>query len=181
MTPSWPTEGACRGNADGRRHEAGNRRRTDPERQAQLLKVSELVEQARKGGTNVVCGGQAPAGSGYIYPLTLVTDIADGATLVDEEQFGPVLPIIKYRDIDEAVGRANRLNVGLGAPVWSQNIQKARDAAMRLQARTVWINQHGTIHPMVPFDSIKGSGWGAEFGSEGLKVVSRQKVISLRK
>lgn len=147
----------------------------------QLLKVTELVEQDRKGGANVVCGGQVPAGSGYFYPLTLVTDIADGASLVDEEQFGPVLPIIKYRDIDEAVGSANRLNVGLGASVWSQSTQKARDVAMRLQAGTVWINQHGNIHPMVPFGGIKGSGWGSEFGSEGLKAVSQPKVISLRK
>lgn len=147
----------------------------------QFSKVSELVEQSRKDGARIVCGGQAPAGPGHFYPLTLVTDIADGARLVDEEQFGPVLPIIKYRELDEAIRNANRLDVGLGASVWSPDAQKARSVAMRLQAGTVWINQHGAIHPMVPFGGVKGSGWGVEFGAEGLKAVTQPQVISILK
>lgn len=147
----------------------------------QFDKVSALVEKAKAGGATVVCGGQAPEGPGYFYPITLVTGIGDGAALVDEEQFGPVLPIIKYSDVEDAIRSANRLNVGLGASVWSADLDEARSVASRIEAGTVWINQHGAIHPMVPFGGMKGSGWGVEFGIEGLKGVTQPQVISLKK
>lgn len=147
----------------------------------QFDKVSRLVEEARSGGATIVCGGKPRGGPGYFYPLTLVTDIADGASLVDEEQFGPVLPIIKYRSVDEAIASANRLDAGLGASVWSANLDHAKAVASRIRAGTVWINQHGAIHPMVPFGGIKGSGWGVEFGIDGLKSVTQPQVISIKK
>ena len=147
----------------------------------QYEKVAALVEDAKTKGATIVCGGEAAGSPGYFYPLTLVTNIRDGARLVDEEQFGPVLPIIKYRDVDEAVASANRLDAGLGASVWSTNLERATAVASRIQAGTVWINQHGSIHPMVPFGGIKGSGWGLEFGTEGLKGVTRPQVVSIKK
>jgi len=147
----------------------------------QYDKVVSLVEQARAQGATIVCGGKEPGGPGNFYPLTLVTDIADGAALVDQEQFGPVLPIIKYRNVDDAVASANRLDAGLGASVWSTDLAAAKAVAMRIQAGTVWINQHGAIHPMVPFGGVKGSGWGVEFGVDGLKAVTQPQVISLKK
>jgi acyl-CoA reductase-like NAD-dependent aldehyde dehydrogenase len=147
----------------------------------QFDKVAKLVDAARAAGATIVCGGKPSDGPGNFYPLTLVTDISDGNPLVDEEQFGPVLPIIRYKSVDDAVARANRLDVGLGASVWSGNLQHAREVALRLQAGTVWINQHGTIHPMVPFGGSKRSGWGVEFGVEGLKSVTRPHVISMQK
>lgn len=147
----------------------------------QYDKVVALVEQARAGGATIVCGGEPTKGPGLFYPLTLVTNIDDGAALVDQEQFGPVLPIIRYRDVDDAVVRANRLDVGLGASVWSGDVEAARAVACRIQAGTVWINQHGAIHPMVPFGGVKGSGWGVEFGIDGLKAVTQPQVISVKK
>ncbi|MBH1964083.1 MAG: aldehyde dehydrogenase family protein [Comamonadaceae bacterium] len=147
----------------------------------QFDKVARLVEAARSAGATIVCGGQPSDGPGNFYPLTLVTDIKDGNPLVDEEQFGPVLPIIRYTDVDDVVARANRLDVGLGASVWSRDAEQARAVAMRLQAGTVWINQHGVIHPLVPFGGSKRSGWGVEFGVEGLKSVTRPHVISMQK
>ena len=147
----------------------------------QFDKVVSLVEQARAGGATIVCGGEAKAGPGNFYPLTIVTDIADGASLVDQEQFGPVLPVIKYRDVDDAIASANRLDAGLGASVWSSDIDKARAVASRIEAGTVWINQHGMIHPMVPFGGTKGSGWGVEFGVDGLKAVTQPQIISIKK
>jgi len=147
----------------------------------QYDKVVSLVEKAKAGGATIVCGGEAPQGPGNFYPLTLVTDIADGAALVDEEQFGPVLPIIKYRSVDDAIASANRLDAGLGASVWSSNLDGAKAVASRIQAGTVWINQHGAIHPMVPFGGVKGSGWGVEFGVDGLKAVTQPQVISIKK
>ena len=147
----------------------------------QFDKVSRLVERARAEGATIVCGGTPKPGPGNFYPLTLVTDIADGAALVDEEQFGPVLPIIKYRSVDDAVASANRLDAGLGASVWSTDVEQAKQVASRIQAGTVWINQHGMIHPMVPFGGVKGSGWGVEFGVDGLKSVTQPQVISIKK
>ncbi len=147
----------------------------------QFEKVTRLVEAARAAGATVVCGGQPQAGPGNFYPLTLVTNVDDGNPLVDEEQFGPVLPIIRYTDVEDAIARANRLDVGLGASVWSRDLDQARAVALRLQAGTVWINQHGVIHPLVPFGGSKRSGWGVEFGVEGLKSVTRPHVISMQK
>ena len=147
----------------------------------QFDKVVSLVDQARAGGATIVCGGKPKDGPGNFYPLTLVTGIKDGAALVDQEQFGPVLPIIKYSDVEDAIASANRLDAGLGASVWSTDIDKARAVASRIQAGTVWINQHGMIHPMVPFGGTKGSGWGVEFGVDGLKAVTQPQIISIKK
>lgn len=147
----------------------------------QFDKVVSLVESARREGGRIECGGTVSASPGYFYPVTLVTGLKDGARLVDEEQFGPVLPIIKYRELDEAIASANRLDVGLGASVWSSNPERASEIALRVRAGTVWINQHGAVHPMVPFGGIGGSGWGVEFGLEGLKAMTRPHVISIRK
>jgi acyl-CoA reductase-like NAD-dependent aldehyde dehydrogenase len=147
----------------------------------QFNKVVELVEDAKATGGRIVCGGEAMNGVGNFYPITLVADVKDGSRLVDEEQFGPVLPIIKYTDINEAIKSANRLEVGLGASVWSSDTKKAQEIAQKLEAGTVWINQHGAVHPMVPFGGIKKSGYGVEFGIEGLKAVTIPKVISIKK
>ena len=92
---------------------------------------------------------------GHFYPTTLVADIDDDAPLVAEEQFGPALPIIRYRDLDEAIARANGVDVGLGASVWSSDRERARAVAARIDAGTVWINSHGAVHPMVPFGGAR--------------------------
>ncbi|QBY55925.1 aldehyde dehydrogenase family protein [Cupriavidus oxalaticus] len=147
----------------------------------QFDKVSRLVDRARSDGATIVCGGEPMPGPGLFYPLTLVTDITDGAPLVDEEQFGPALPIIRYRDIDDAIARANRGDAGLGASVWTSDVKQAKAIAQRLEAGSVWINHHGAVHPMVPFGGAKRSGWGVEFGIEGLKALTRPHVISVKK
>lgn len=146
----------------------------------QFDKVCALVESARRDGARIVTGGQ-PKPDSLFFPITLVADIKDGSPLVDEEQFGPVLPIISYSDVDQAIRNANRLDAALGASVWSSDLQEAQRVALQLQAGTVWINQHGAIHPMVPFGGIKGSGYGVEFGVEGLKAVTVPQVISIKK
>lgn len=147
----------------------------------QFNKVVSLVESAKAQGGIIVCGGAPKGGPGYFYPLTIVTGLKDGDRLVDEEQFGPVLPIIKYSKVEDAIASANRLDVGLGASVWSNDVNRAKEVASRIQAGTVWINQHGMIHPMVPFGGVKGSGYGVEFGVDGLKAVTQPQVISIKK
>jgi phenylacetaldehyde dehydrogenase len=141
--------------------------------------VNRLVEDAKERGARVVMGGDPDTGQpGFFYPKTLIADIDNDAPLVQEEQFGPALPIIRYTDLEQAIEWANGVDVGLGASVWSTNRDKAKGIAARLEAGTVWINGHGGIHPMIPFGGAKHSGYGLEFGVEGLKSVSVPQVIS---
>jgi acyl-CoA reductase-like NAD-dependent aldehyde dehydrogenase len=141
--------------------------------------VTKLVDGARDAGATMLLGGNPDHGAvGNFYPTTLVADIDNDNPLVTQEQFGPALPIIRYDDVDHAVAMANGLDVGLGASVWSRDTQSARAVAARLHAGTVWINSHSRVHPMIPFGGVKKSGYGLEFGVEGLKGVSVPQVIS---
>ena len=141
--------------------------------------VNRLVEDAKQRGARVVMGGDPDPGQpGYFYPKTLIADIDNDAPLVQEEQFGPALPIIRYTDLEQAIGWANAVDVGLGASVWSADRDRAKEVAARLEAGTVWVNGHGGIHPMIPFGGAKHSGYGLEFGVDGLKSVSVPQVIS---
>jgi acyl-CoA reductase-like NAD-dependent aldehyde dehydrogenase len=141
--------------------------------------VDRLVEAAKDSGARVLLGGNPEAGQpGYFYPTTLVADIDNDNPLVAEEQFGPALPIIRYSSVDEAVAMANALDVGLGASVWSADLDAARSVAARLQAGTVWINKHGAVDPRIPFGGAKQSGYGLEFGVEGLKALGVPQVIN---
>jgi acyl-CoA reductase-like NAD-dependent aldehyde dehydrogenase len=141
--------------------------------------VAGLVEDAKKAGGRVVTGGApAPELGELFYPITIVADLKDGDRLVDEEQFGPALPVIRYTDVEDAIASANRLDVGLGASVWGPDRDAAREIASRISAGTVWINSHGGVHPMIPFGGVKGSGYGLEFGVEGLKSVAVPQIIN---
>ncbi len=135
----------------------------------QYNKVNDLVNDAVANGARVLLGANPQEGPGYFYPVTLLADCTDDMRIVAEEQFGPALPILKYSDIDDAIARANSLNVGLGGSVWSNDIDRAKQIATRMECGSVWINKHGMIQPNVPFGGVKGSGIGVEFGVEGLK------------
>lgn len=141
--------------------------------------VSGLVEDAKTRGGRVITGGSPATELGDLfYPVTIIADLKDGDPLVDEEQFGPALPVIRYTDLEDAIASANGLDVGLGASVWASDSARAREVATRLEAGTVWINQHGTLHPMAPFGGVKASGYGLEFGVEGLKAVAVPQIIN---
>ena len=146
---------------------------------AQYNVVDELVEAAKVSGARVLIGGNPDREQpGFFYPTTLVADIDNDNPLVAEEQFGPALPIIRYTTLDEAVAKANALDVGLGASVWSSDLSAAREVAARLEAGTVWINRHGAVDPRIPFGGAKQSGYGLEFGVEGLKALGVPQVIN---
>ncbi|MGK0721587.1 aldehyde dehydrogenase family protein [Leucobacter sp. W1478] len=141
--------------------------------------VDRLVEAAKASGARVVLGGNPDRDApGYFYPTTIVADIDPHNALVVEEQFGPALPVIRYTDVEEAIRLANELEFGLGASVWSKDRAEATRIAARLESGTVWINSHGGLHPMIPFGGAKQSGYGREFGVEGLKAVSVPQVVS---
>lgn len=137
------------------------------EKQLEIVKA--LAQDAKDNGANFLCGGEVTDETGYFYPITLVNNIQDGARLVDEEQFGPILPIIKFSDVEDAIASANRLSVGLGGSVWSADIEAAQKIAARLECGTVWINNHAMVQPNAPFGGVKSSGFGVAFGEAGLK------------
>jgi len=145
----------------------------------QLDKVIALVEDARSRGARIVTGGRKLDGPGLVYPLTVIADATDQMRVVAEEQFGPVIPIIRYRTVEEAIRRANSLDVGLGGSVWGNDAEAAARYASQLECGTAWVNQHGTLHPMAPFGGVKCSGIGVEFNVDGLKEYTTVQVVNI--
>lgn len=143
----------------------------------QFKRIIELVDEARASEATILTGGR-PLGQGYFYPVTLVADIEEGTRLVDEEQFGPVLPIIRYSDVEDAVRRANGTEYGLDASVWGNDQAAVNKVVHALEAGTVWVNKHADIAPHVPMGGIKSSGIGVEFGEEGLAAYTNIKIIN---
>jgi acyl-CoA reductase-like NAD-dependent aldehyde dehydrogenase len=144
----------------------------------QYERVKELLEDAKQHGT-VIAGGTGLDQPGFFIRPTIVRDITDGTRLVDEEQFGPVLPVIKYKDPDDAVARANASPWGLGGSIWSSNPDRAYALAEKLDAGTVWVNKHAELDPRIPFGGAKQSGLGTELGEDGLKEFTQLKVINI--
>lgn len=143
----------------------------------QYEKVKGFLDDARKNG-NVIAGGNAMDRPGYFIQPTIVRDIAEGTKLVDEEQFGPVLPVIKYSDNDDVIRRANATTYGLGASVWSSDMDRAHKVASQIEAGTVWINKHLDMAPHIPFGGAKQSGMGTEFAEEGLAEFTQLQIIN---
>jgi acyl-CoA reductase-like NAD-dependent aldehyde dehydrogenase len=144
----------------------------------QYEKVCRLVDEARNSGARILLGGQPMDRPGYFYPVTLVADVSEGASIVDEEQFGPVLPIIRYSKVDEAIQRANDTDFGLGGSVWSSDIESGIDVASRLECGTAWVNQHCQIWPTLPFGGVKESGVGVENSEHGLAEFTTLQVVN---
>jgi acyl-CoA reductase-like NAD-dependent aldehyde dehydrogenase len=148
---------------------------------SQLAYVQELVEDARANGARILSGGQARSGNGYFYEPTVIADVTDGMRVVDEEQFGPILPVIKYSDIEEVIKRANNSDNGLGGSVWSNDKAKAAELALRLECGTAWVNEHGAVQPDAPFGGVKQSGIGVEFGHYGLEEYTSIQTLKIMK
>ena len=146
----------------------------------QYDKVKALIEDAKKEG-NVIAGGEFPDKPGYFIRPTIVRDIKEGSRLVDEEQFGPVLPVMSFADESEAIERANASAWGLGGSVWSANPERAYALAEQMDTGTVWINKHAELDPTIPFGGAKMSGLGNELGQEGLQEFTQQKIINMAK
>lgn len=145
----------------------------------QFDKVAGYVDDARAHGARIVLGGKKPTGPGFFYPLTVIADATDDMRVVKEEQFGPVIPIVKYKSVEDAITRANSLDVGLGGSVWGNDTREAAQLATRLECGTAWVNQHGTLHPMAPFGGVKCSGIGVEFNVDGLKEYTTVQVLNV--
>ena len=147
----------------------------------QLERVTALVEDAKRSGATVVTGGERLNRPGYFYIPTVVTDIAEGTRLVDEEQFGPALPVMPFSELEDALERANATHFGLGASVWTNDLKKGAEVAARLECGTAWVNKNFSVSPSVPFGGSKWSGIGYQNGTWGLEAYSELQVIEVSK
>ncbi|HWT99966.1 MAG TPA: aldehyde dehydrogenase family protein [Terriglobales bacterium] len=147
---------------------------------AQYEKVKGFLDDAKRHG-KIVSGGKALPRKGYFIAPTIVRDIADDSKLVREEQFGPILPVLRYRELDDAVARANDTDYGLGGTVWSADSERAFDVARRIESGIVWVNKHLDMQPDIPFSGARQSGIGTELGREGLEEFTQRKIINMAK
>ena len=124
---------------------------------------------------------QVSDSGGYFIRPTIVRDVSDGDRIVDEEQFGPILPVIKYSDPEDALQRANNSPYGLGGSVWGKDAKRATSIAARLESGTAWVNKHLDLAPGIPFGGAKQSGMGVEFSEEGLAEFTQSQVVNVAK
>jgi acyl-CoA reductase-like NAD-dependent aldehyde dehydrogenase len=147
---------------------------------AQFERVKGYLEDARQNG-RIVAGGGVPDRNGYFIEPTIVRDIPDHARLVTEEQFGPVVPVLRYSDIEEVIARANDSDYGLGGTIWAKDLDRALRVAARIESGIVWINRFLSMAPDIPYGGFKQSGIGLELGREGLAAYSQSKIINMQK
>ncbi|ONH31742.1 betaine-aldehyde dehydrogenase [Pseudofrankia asymbiotica] len=144
----------------------------------QFRRVTELVGDAVHHGATVAAGGGPLDRPGYFHEPTVLTGVEDGVRIVDEEQFGPALPIVVYDDVDDAVARANGTSFGLTASVWSSDLDHATAVAARLDCGQVCVNAHGAgLRPDLPFGGHRWSGLGVENGRWGLESFTEPQVL----
>ncbi|GMN14752.1 aldehyde dehydrogenase family protein [Altererythrobacter sp. MTPC7] len=148
----------------------------------QYERVLELIQDAKDKGYKFLTGGDTdPSGTGYFVPLTILDNPPEDARIVAEEQFGPVMPLMKFSTEEEVIERANASEYGLAGAVWTKDEDKGVEIAEQLETGTVWINQFLKLTPHTPFAGHKQSGFGAEYGKEGLLEFTYPQVIMLKK
>lgn len=148
---------------------------------AQYERVKALIADAQAEGLTFLAGGEVPEGKGYFIPVTLVDNPPEDSRVVAEEAFGPVLPLIRFDDVEDVIARANNSDYGLAGSVWSADTDAALAIAERLDTGTVWINEAQHVTPWAPFGGHKQSGIGVENGTEGLLEYTNAQTISVRK
>jgi acyl-CoA reductase-like NAD-dependent aldehyde dehydrogenase len=147
----------------------------------QYERVMGILEDTKRSGARILTGGEVPAGGGYFMSPTIVADISEDSRLVREEQFGPIVPVLKFTDVNDAVRRANDTRFGLAGSVWSRDPERAAAIAARLEVGTAWANQHRATSPTVPFGGAKESGFGRQYSILGLKENMEPQVVSVLK
>jgi len=134
----------------------------------QYDRVVELMEDAKSEGLTLLQGRDVPDGEGYFVPITIVDNPPEESRVVQEEAFGPILPMMKFNDIEDVIVKANDSQYGLAGAVWSKDTGKAVDIARQIETGTIWVNQNLNMRPDTPFGGRKQSGVGVEYGVEGL-------------
>ena len=148
----------------------------------QYERVLELIQDAKDNGYKFLTGGDKdPSGTGYYVPITILDNPPEDARIVAEEQFGPVMPLMKFGSVDEVIERANNSEYGLAGAVWTKDTDKGIEIAEQLETGTVWINEFMQLSPFAPFGGHKQSGFGAEYGIDGLKEFTYPQVITVKR
>lgn len=144
---------------------------------AQYERIKALIADCRAYGYVFLAGGELPEGPGWFIPPTIIDNPPEHARVVVEEPFGPIVPLLRWRDVDDVVRRANASEYGLGATVWGNDLAAARALAVRLEAGTVWINNILVLDPLAPFAGHKQSGMGVENAVEGLHEYTQLQTV----
>jgi acyl-CoA reductase-like NAD-dependent aldehyde dehydrogenase len=143
----------------------------------QLQKIQKFVAEARDAGARIVTGGDDRDMGGLFFAPTIIADVTNDAPVCQEEIFGPVLSMLRFKDEEEAVALANDSRYGLAAGLWTRDIQRAFRMTKKLRVGTVWVNAYRTLNFAMPFGGVKASGFGRENGSEGLHEYLRDKAV----
>jgi aldehyde dehydrogenase (NAD+) len=146
----------------------------------QFDKVMGYIDAGKDEGANLLCGGGRTSERGYFVEPTVFDDVSDEMKICREEIFGPVMSVLKFKDIDEVVQRANNNPYGLAAAVWTRDIEKAHGIANRVRAGTVWVNCYDVFDAAAPFGGFKMSGIGRELGEYGLELYTEVKTVTVR-
>ena len=147
----------------------------------QFEKVKDLLADARATGLNAVLGGEVPDGTGFFVPVTIYDNPPEDSRVVREEAFGPVLPLLRFNDIEDVIARANDTDMGLAASVWSADADLARSIGERIEAGVIWINEIHTFSPHAAFGGHKQSGIGVENSLEGLTEYTNTQTVVTRR
>jgi betaine-aldehyde dehydrogenase len=142
-------------------------------------KVERHVGEALQKGARLVTGGERPYERGFFYKPTILTGVDPSMTVMRDETFGPVVPIVEVGSLDEAIEQANSVPYGLGANVYTQDFEKMLKCMREIRAGTVWINDPLTDNDAAPFGGQKGSGIGRELGREGLEAFQESKHVHI--
>lgn len=148
---------------------------------SQYDRVVDLIRDSSDKGYKFAMGGVPAYDRGYFVPLTIIDNPPADSRIINEEQFGPVLPLIKFKNVEDAIQQANDSEYGLGATIWSADAQTASKIAARIQAGTVWVNEALALSPLIPFAGHKQSGLGCESGLAGLMEYTKPQTIAIRK
>lgn len=147
----------------------------------QYDRVMNLLDDAKQSGLSLEYGSEVPEGDGYFVPITIVDNPPEDSRVVQEEAFGPILPMIKFNDIDKVIEKANDSEYGLAGAVWSKDDEKGIEVARQIETGTVWINQNLILRPDTVFAGHKNSGFGGENGIEGLLEFMQPQAVYLAK
>jgi acyl-CoA reductase-like NAD-dependent aldehyde dehydrogenase len=147
----------------------------------QREEIEAMVEDAKQRGARVIAGGARPEGDeyapGFFYQPTLLVDVDPASRIVQEECFGPALPIFSVKDLDDAIEKANGSRYGLGSSIWTNDLRRAREGAERIQAGYTWVNDLHVAYDELPFGGVKHSGVGKEHGTEALDFYLESKSV----
>ncbi len=148
--------------------------------QDQFDKVIGYIDSGKKQGAKLVAGGARVGERGYFIQPTVFADVQDDMKIAQEEIFGPVMSIIKFKDMDEVIERANKTMYGLAAAVWTRDVSKAHRVANSVRAGTVWVNCYDVFDAGAPFGGFKQSGIGRELGEYGLQNYTEIKTVTVK-